>query len=315
MEMTSSRWVWLFVIIFVGSILIFVLNDREKPPEMKTNTTTNTTAPFCDGDFQYIEAKNICYRENPLGHTEMTFTQILASIFTIGLITVYEFKDWRFYLSSKILPYRNKYQDVLNPITKCPDTHEKLGFIWTREGFDAIMSGTSNNIYIGKKEIISKISHNLILKGEQQKISQQYLYEYTGFNLNLCREILENPLLTANRRGILENIDKTINIFLTIPITDKEELKGYGSKSGNFGFGVDRFDMVIKTMYQMKKGLKGFGLNLNKSNMEMQDSAKDITQSMAVIADAVGSANRAELAPPTREERQQPDRVQNRREL
>jgi hypothetical protein len=294
MEMTGSRWVWLFVIVFISSILIFALNDREKPPEMSYNATTNTTAPLCDEDFQYIAAKNTCYRENPLGHTVMTFTQILASIFTIGLITVYEFKDWRIYLSSKLLPYRNKYQETLTPITKCPDMHKKAGLIWTREGFDALMASTSNNIYVSREDMTAKISHNLILKGEIQQVSHQYLYEYTGFDLNLCREITENPLLTINKRGKIENLDKTIKIFLTIPITNNEELKGYGSISGFFGFGADRFDMVILGLFKMRKGLIGFGQKLNKASEFMLDSARAMSQSTAVIADAVGRTQNSE---------------------
>lgn len=309
MEMTGSRWVWLFVIIFISSILIFVLNDREKKPDMilpegMNKTTTNSMTeteinslkiPQCGEDYNYIPEKNICYKENPFGHTIMTFTQILAVIFTIGLITVYEFKDWRIYLSSKLLPYRNKYQDYITPITKSPDTYEKKGFLWARAGFDALMSGSSNEIYIAKKEYTAKVAHNIILKGAIQKVSQQYLYEYTGKDLNLLKEIVENPIIWVNKKGKLQDIDNTLIIYLTLPIKHNQELKGYSSISGFFGFGADRFDLVMAALFKMKQGLIGFGMKLNKANESMLDNARRMSQSTAVIADAVGKTQDAEI--------------------
>lgn len=97
----------------------------------------------------------------------------------------------------------HKYQDYITPITKSPDTYEKKGFLWARAGFDALMSGSSNEIYISKKEYTAKVAHNIILKGAIQKVSQQYLYEYIGKDLNLLKEIIENPIIWVNKKGKL----------------------------------------------------------------------------------------------------------------
>lgn len=317
MEITRNRWIWFIVLIIISSILIFIFNDREKPPEMvlpkhiNETVTANLTQeeinslkiPECEEDFNYIPARNICYKENPFGHTMVTFTQLLAVVITIGLITVYEFKDWRIYLSSKLLPYKNKYQDVLTPITKSPDTYEKNGFLWTREGFDAIMSGTSNNLYIAKKELTHKVTNNLILKGQVQRVSHAYLYEFTGKNIKFLREITENPLISVTKTGKLLNIDQNLQIFAILPLNNPQELRTFSSIGGHFGFGADRFDIILTALYKMKKGLNGFGTKLNKASESMMGNAKKLSESTANISDAVSRTQKAEIEsryyPPT----------------
>ncbi|MDD3840107.1 MAG: hypothetical protein PHP06_05980 [Clostridia bacterium] len=279
--MKKDRWLILIIIIFVSSILLFVLNDREKEPEK-----TKDNQLKCSEDYVLIPERNICYNENPLGHTVMTFPQVLASILTIGLITMYEFKDWRIYLSSKILPYKNKYVDELQLIPKSPDIYEKHGFLWVRGGYDALVSGRDNNIYVSRKENTARIGHNLILKGSIEKITVQQLYKYIGYDFNLLKEILENPILKVNSKGKLENLDQILSIYLTFPL-EYQESRAYNSIKGGFEFGADRFNLIVEALFKMNKGLSGFGNKLQQANENMLTNAKSMSESTANISTAV----------------------------
>lgn len=299
MEIKQSRWVWVFVIILISSVLIFMLNDREKKPEWvkldnQTGNQTNVTAPKCPDDYQYVAAKNVCYKENPLGHTMVTFPQMLATIFTIALVTVYEFRDWRWHLSSKILPFQNKYAEELNPIPKSPDIHEKKGIVWVRGGYDALISGTTNELFVGKRDLTARIGNNVMLKGKLQKISPQYIYEFTGYDLQLTREILNNPLLQPNKLHQIERTDSPLVIYVVMPLGNNDK-KAYVSLKGAFGFNADRFSLVIETLFKMRKGSKGIGYKLKEATKVMLGGAKDMSQDTAVIADAVGKTQKAEI--------------------
>lgn len=103
-------------------------------------------------------------------------------------------------------------------------------------------------------------------------------------------------------------------IYLTLPIKHNQELKGYSSISGFFGFGADRFDLVMAALFKMKQGLIGFGMKLNKANESMLDNARRMSQSTAVIADAVQKTQNSEV-PQTYQPQDNNNQDQQRRNL
>lgn len=282
--MKKERWIIFIVLIFITSVLIFVLNDREKPPEMVT--TNNTTAPKCPEGFDYKEPKNICYKENPMGHVMMTFPQIIASILTIGTIGIYEFKYWRVYLSSKLLPFKNKYVDELQAIPKSPDLFRKKGWVWVRGGFDAIISDSNQTLYVAKEELTAPIGNNLILQGALERVTPQQLFNYIGKDLTLIKEMLNLPILRLDSKGRLTETQAAPIIYLTLP-EPYIETKTFTSIRGNFGFGADRVKKVLESLYTTRRGLAGYGNNLKKASQSMLKDAQDMSETAAVISDAV----------------------------
>ncbi len=334
--MRKDRWVILAVIIFISSVLIFVLNDRTKEPEIlhaselskkdinKTEQQRNkeglwkigmdgneVTYAKCDEDYPYNQTRGACYKENPLGHTMVTFLQLIAIVLTIGLITIYEFKDWRIYLSNKILPYRNKYVDELRAIPRSPELHVKKGVLWVWGGFDALVSGRDNNVYVSLQEHTAMIQHNVTLKGGLQKVKAQQLYKYLNHDLPLLREILDNPILKTDKKGRLLEVNSNIAIWLTLP-GDNAEKEACASVKGGFGFGADRFTLVLEVLYRMRKGLIGYGAKLQKAQDGMLQNSRVMCETTANIADAVSQTQKSEIEHTTAQQ-PQPDQSYDQR--
>lgn len=274
--------------LIVLSIAVFLIyGDKEKDAKTFINKENNQTYLGCDGtDRLQPSSRNashlICYVESPPGHMWITSPQLFLIFFIIIVCGAYTFFGWREFKSSRIFPLENLYQDGYSPICKHSTIFRQKGFLRVRGGYDAYIDEEKNDFYISNEDMAEQVGKHIVFWGSLKKISPQMLYLYLGKDAQLLKEILDNQNIQIIKDKVTYT-PKGLNIYIPVPVPYRK-IKPFLTIKGNYSINADRFDLILRTLFKMRRNIKHSYPHLASANKTVLEDAKKIAQGTAVIA-------------------------------
>ncbi len=276
--------------IFFGLILLSLVaylyfGDKYKEPVL-TKNADNTTSLTCDGkDWKQIPDPNnqsqpICFKESGPGHVKLTFLQAVALSLTLGTGFVFYVDFLRKERSSVLIYYEDKYQNENKPTTICPDIGQSDGYIWTWKGFNEIIIAYEDELHVAKREIVSRISKNLIIKGEKKLVTPEELFAYLGNNPILFKKITRRTISELKKSKIIEIEWPVIYIPQELSY---EHLRNFRSLKGNYMFGANRFSVIISLLFKMQRSIDSLDIKMHDTLKNMMKHGEDYTSSTSRI--------------------------------
>lgn len=299
MGMTTG-WKIFFGLILLSIVAYLYFGDKYEDPILTTNPD-NSTSLTCEGkDWKQIpdpdnQSQPICYKESGLGHVKLTFLQVLAMALSLGTGFVFYVEFLRRERSSVLIYFEDPYQKENKPTTICPDIGQSDGYIWTCKGFNEIVIGYDDELHVARREMVSRISKNLIIRGEKQRVTPQMLYSYLGNNPVLFKYITKRTIADLKRSKIIENTSDWPVIYVPKELP-YEHLKNFRSLKGNYAFGANRFGVIISLLFKMQRSIDSLDIKMHDTLKNMMKHGEDYTSSTSRIGREADRTRKTETA-------------------
>ncbi len=313
----------IFIFLVLLSVVSFIyFRDRYEEPIIITNPD-NTTSFGCNLDNGYTPIVNPanqthiqCYKEAGFGHIKYTFLLALSMMLWTGVGIVFYIEYKKRDESSVIQFLQDDYQTENKPIQKCPDTFTEQEYTWTFKGFDRVISSTEPVLFIGKNELVKKVGKNLLLWGRREEITPFELYHYLGKNARLFKRITGADVAGYISGKLVRKEETVPKIYFPKPLS-YEILKSFYSLKGNYAFEANRFSVVIRMLFKMKRSIEFLDRQMDTTFRSMMLKGENYVAGTSRIGMEADKTRRTDSADSSRIH-QQPDRSyeqQQRREI
>jgi len=307
----SMGWKIFFGLVLFSFIAYFYFGDKYKEPT-KTINPDNTTSLSCDGtEWTQIpdpdnQSQVICYKQSGFGHIKVTFLQVLALGLSLGTGFVFFVEFLRRERSSVLIYFEDKYQKENKPTTICPDIGQSDGYLWTWKGFNEIVIGYEDELHVAKRDMVSRIGKNLVIKGEKQRVSPQGLFAYIQNNPLIFKAITKRTVSDLKKSKLIENTSDWPVIYIPKELS-YEHLKNFRSLKGNYAFGANRFSVIISLLFKMQRSIDSLDIKMHDTLKNMMKHGEDYTSSTSRIGREADRTRKTETADRARQAPQQED--------
>lgn len=293
----------LFGLIIISLISFVYFRDRYEEPVITNDEKNNTVIMACsEGYITRIDPNNQshtqCYKEASWGHMKYTFFTALAMALWTGVVLIFYIEYKKKDESSVVQFYQDKYQLENKPIPRSPDVGREKGYIWTFKGYDEVITSTEPILFIAKKDMVSQISRCFMFQGAREKITPLELYYYLNKDEKLFKKVLGVSASPFVNNKMVKVESKIPEIYIPRPL-NYSVLRGFYSIKGNYKFGANRFPIVIKILFQMKKSIEFLDRQMDstfKSMMLKGEQYVAATSRIGLEADKTRRTNATESA-------------------
>lgn len=292
------------LILFLSLFLYWYYGDDYQQPKTAKNPD-NSTYLDCPKDYLLINdtqmpGKVVCYRESGLGHTKLTIFAATAMAFAFMTAVLFHLDMENKNRSSVMQFCIDKYQTENRPIPLSPDIIKAKGFTCLQKGFDGIIMGYDNILVIARDEFISKTGRNYLLKGERQRVTPAYLFnEYLKKDRVLFRRFVGRDINELAGGQIIEKTKEFPELYIPKPLP-YGTLRAFYSEKGGFGFGADRFAVIIPILFKIKHSIEVLKPGMKEDLQQLLKDGEDFVSSVGRTARQADDARRRDVTKDSR---------------